>query len=55
MDWLILVGVLGLWAVLQAWLLPRLGVPTRAVPHPRRSARTDDCVERDDSGSPPRS
>jgi hypothetical protein len=28
MDWLIFVGVLALWLVVQAWLLPRLGVPT---------------------------
>ena len=27
-DWLIFVGVLALWGLLQAWLLPRLGVPT---------------------------
>ena len=27
-DWLIFVGVLVLWWVLQTWLLPRLGVPT---------------------------
>jgi len=54
-DWLIFVGVLALWWVVQAWLLPRLGVPTWAVPHPRRSAGTDNHVARDDSGSPPRS
>jgi hypothetical protein len=28
MDWLIVVGVLALWWLLQGWLLPRLGVPT---------------------------
>jgi len=28
MDWLPLVGMLVVWWVLQAWLLPRLGVPT---------------------------
>ena len=28
MDWLIFVGVLALWWLLQAWLLPRLDVPT---------------------------
>lgn len=27
-DWLALLIVLGLWVVLQTWVLPRLGVPT---------------------------
>jgi hypothetical protein len=28
MDWLGLIAVLIVWTLLQAWLLPRLGVPT---------------------------
>jgi hypothetical protein len=28
MDWLIVLGVLALWLVLQIWVLPRLGVST---------------------------
>ena len=27
-DWLVLILVLGVWLVLQTWVLPRLGVPT---------------------------
>lgn len=28
MEFLIFVGILVLWIVLQAWVLPRLGIPT---------------------------
>jgi hypothetical protein len=28
MDWFALIVVLVAWTVLQAWVLPRLGVPT---------------------------
>ncbi len=28
MESLILLGLLGLWLVLQIWVLPKLGVPT---------------------------
>jgi len=35
-------AVLVFWWVLQVWVLPRLGVPTWAVPQPpRRGDRTD--------------
>lgn len=27
-DWLLPVGVLALWIVLNRWVLPRMGVPT---------------------------
>ena len=27
-DWLLPVGVLALWFVLNRWILPRMGVPT---------------------------
>jgi hypothetical protein len=27
-DWLLLLGVLVLWFVLNRWVLPRMGVPT---------------------------
>ena len=33
-------GVLGGWIVLQVWVLPRLGVPTGAVPQPRVSRQS---------------
>jgi hypothetical protein len=40
MEW-ILFGFLVLWFILQAWLLPRLGIPTCccAVPDSRRRPR----------------
>ncbi len=28
MEVLVMLGLLGLWIVLQIWVLPRLGVPT---------------------------
>lgn len=28
MEWLEIVAVLVIWSVLQAWVLPRFGVPT---------------------------
>lgn len=28
MDWLILLGILVLWVILQVWVLPKAGVPT---------------------------
>jgi hypothetical protein len=27
-DWLDLLGILAIWWVITAWVLPRLGVPT---------------------------
>ena len=33
------------WVALQVWLLPKLGVPTCAVPAPRRSARHDESSD----------
>lgn len=27
-DWLLPIGVLALWIVLNRWVLPRMGVPT---------------------------
>ena len=39
MDALTLIAVLAAYFVLQSWLLPKFGVPTCAVPQPRRSAR----------------
>lgn len=27
-EYLVIAGVLGLWLLLQLWLLPKLGVPT---------------------------
>jgi hypothetical protein len=28
MDYLIVLGILALWIILQVWVLPKLGVPT---------------------------
>lgn len=28
MDYLILLGILALWIILQVWVLPKAGVPT---------------------------
>jgi len=39
-GWIAPVVLLTVWTVVQVWLLPRLGVPTWAVPTPRRSARS---------------
>jgi len=38
MSWVELVVILAAWLLLQAFVLPRLGVPTWAVPKPRRPA-----------------
>jgi len=27
-DWMMFIGFMAVWLVLQRWLLPRLGVPT---------------------------
>ena len=43
---------LGGWIALQWWVLPRLGVPTSAVPHPRVSRREKMNQPRDETTRP---
>lgn len=61
-DWLLPLGVLVLWVVLNRWVLPRIGVPTRmggscaVTPHPaaERSRPTGDPTYTQDLPTEPR-